>query len=211
MSSGDEGDGSLDWRSGNPTHAQDMYSILTGTAQDVSMLIDYLPTYLFPNEEQKIVDWGIMGISLGGHAVYGCLIDGRCSIGTTDLDDRLAWGCVVIGCPSYIDLMEYRLEKCGLPVSAEYLPEPFRRLVDRNSPGSYFRRTGDVPDALKTKDILILSGQDDNLVPWSASEPFVTKLQEGSPSVQVKLYPGVKHEFAPEMRTDFRNWFLKHI
>jgi hypothetical protein len=53
-----------------------MYSILSGTANDVSMLIDYLPSYLFPNDEQQIVDWGVAGISLGGHAVWLCLKNG---------------------------------------------------------------------------------------------------------------------------------------
>jgi hypothetical protein len=39
------------------------------------MLIDYLPSYLFPNEERNI-DWGVMGVSLGGHAVWLCLEKG---------------------------------------------------------------------------------------------------------------------------------------
>ena len=69
-------DWSLTWRDDNPTHAQDMYSILCGTAHDVSMLIDYLPSYLFPNDENEIVDWGVCGVSLGGHAVWICLSQG---------------------------------------------------------------------------------------------------------------------------------------
>ena len=36
------------------------------------MLIDYLPGYLFQNEERDF-DWGVMGVSLGGHAVWLCL------------------------------------------------------------------------------------------------------------------------------------------
>ena len=67
---------SLTWIEDNPTHAQDMYSILCGTAHDVSMLIDYLPSYLFPNDENEIVDWGVCGVSLGGHAVWICLTQG---------------------------------------------------------------------------------------------------------------------------------------
>lgn len=66
---------SLTWKEDNPTHAQDMYSILSGTAHDVSMLIDYLPSYLFPTEERSI-EWGVMGVSLGGHAVWLCLEKG---------------------------------------------------------------------------------------------------------------------------------------
>ena len=53
-----------------------MYSVLSGTAHDVSMLIDYLPTYLFPTGEYEVVGWGVAGVSLGGHAVWLCLEKG---------------------------------------------------------------------------------------------------------------------------------------
>jgi hypothetical protein len=66
----------------NKTHAQDMYSILSGTAHDVSMLIDYLPSYLFPKDDHEIVDWGVCGVSLGGHAVWLCLFQGSPSSDT---------------------------------------------------------------------------------------------------------------------------------
>lgn len=41
-----------------------------GTAKDVSLLIDFLPSYLFPNGERTVSDWGIAGISLGGHSSW---------------------------------------------------------------------------------------------------------------------------------------------
>ena len=53
-----------------------MYSILSGTARDVSTLIDYLPSYLFPDDDREIIDWGVAGVSLGGHAVWHCLAHG---------------------------------------------------------------------------------------------------------------------------------------
>jgi len=40
------------------------------------MLIDYLPSYLFPTGEYEVVDWGVAGVSLGGHAVWLCLEKG---------------------------------------------------------------------------------------------------------------------------------------
>jgi dienelactone hydrolase len=57
-------------------HAQDMYSILSGTANDVSMLIDFLPSYIFPEDEGRVTDWGVAGVSLGGHATWLCLAHG---------------------------------------------------------------------------------------------------------------------------------------
>jgi hypothetical protein len=53
-----------------------MYSTLSGGANDVSMLIDYLPSYLFPNDEHKIVECGIAGKSLGGECAWICLAKG---------------------------------------------------------------------------------------------------------------------------------------
>ena len=69
----------MNWVNGNPCHAQDMYSILSGTAHDVSMLIDYLPSYLFPNDDREITQWGVLGVSLGGHTVWLCLARGYLS------------------------------------------------------------------------------------------------------------------------------------
>jgi hypothetical protein len=69
---------SLSYNEKNPMHAEDMYSILSGTAEDVSMLIDYLPSYLFPQDEVDI-EWGVAGVSLGGHSSWLCLAHGSFS------------------------------------------------------------------------------------------------------------------------------------
>ena len=53
-----------------------MHSILAGTAKDVSMLIDYLPSFLFPTDEYDITEWGVMGMGLGGHSTWLCLQNG---------------------------------------------------------------------------------------------------------------------------------------
>ena len=45
-------------------------TFLAGTAQDVSYLIDFLPSYLFPSNERPIAQWLIGGKSLGGHATW---------------------------------------------------------------------------------------------------------------------------------------------
>jgi len=50
--------------------------ILAGTAQEVSFLIDFLPSYLFPNGERTIDTWAVAGVSLGGHSTWHCLKDG---------------------------------------------------------------------------------------------------------------------------------------
>jgi hypothetical protein len=66
----------MTWKEGNMTHGQDMYSIISGTTKDVIMLMDLLPGYLYPYEEHGVLDFGVMGVSLGGHATWLCLLQG---------------------------------------------------------------------------------------------------------------------------------------
>lgn len=58
------------WRSGNETHAQDMFSIFHGTAVDVSLLITYLPSYIFPTSNHTVSTNLVCGVSLGGHCAW---------------------------------------------------------------------------------------------------------------------------------------------
>ena len=44
----------------------DMYAMQRGTARDISFLVDFLPSYLFPNGEKVIEKYGVTGFSLGG-------------------------------------------------------------------------------------------------------------------------------------------------
>lgn len=46
----------------NPSHAADMYSTQMGTAQDVSLVMDFLPAVLFPNDEHSVDRWICMGV-----------------------------------------------------------------------------------------------------------------------------------------------------
>ena len=44
-----------------------------GDAKDASFLIDFLPSYVFPNDERQITNWTISGRSMGGHAAWHVL------------------------------------------------------------------------------------------------------------------------------------------
>lgn len=59
-----------DWRSGNATHAQDMFSVFHGTAVDVSLLITHLSSYIFPTASHTITTNLVCGVSLGGHGAW---------------------------------------------------------------------------------------------------------------------------------------------
>lgn len=63
----------LAWRDAeydNKTHAMDMWSFQKSAADTVSLLIDLLEFYVFPDQDTKIVQYGVLGFSLGGHASY---------------------------------------------------------------------------------------------------------------------------------------------
>lgn len=91
------------WRTGNEHHAPDMFGQYAGTAVDLSLVIDYLDSYIFTDNtagtgERKIVQNIVLGISLGGHACWHVLMK----------EPRVSAACVVIGCPDYMSLMSDR-------------------------------------------------------------------------------------------------------
>src|SRR4051812_33992385 len=54
--------------------------LAAGAVRDVSFLIDFLPSYLFPMGERTISEWVVAGISLGGHATWILLSSGMGSV-----------------------------------------------------------------------------------------------------------------------------------
>ena len=172
----------LAWANGNQTHFQDMFGIYYGTAQDVSMLVTFLPHYLFPRGEGRVENWICTGVSLGGHATYCVLSD----------DERVAAGVVVIGCPDITALMGLR---AGDGDRETMMPSRFCELVGNLGPRL---------ERVKVKDVLILKGDEDPLVLWEASEEFVGRLSREK--AKVKGYPGVGHAFPAEMQRDAVEW-----
>ncbi|KKK15644.1 hypothetical protein ARAM_000650 [Aspergillus rambellii] len=130
------------WRDGNPRHAQDMFAIFQGTARDVSLLIDYLPSYIFPQSNRRVSENLVLGISLGGHAAWSCILH----------EPRITTGVVIIGCPDYVNLMadRARLSKlstwttpAGAGAGATFLgsqdfPASLLETVARYDPASLF-------------------------------------------------------------------------
>jgi len=78
------------------------------------------------------------------------------------------------------------------------LPHAFLELVSKLGPR---------PDVLSRKDLLILKGDDDQLVPWSASQGFVSLLLPEK--AEVVGYPGVGHAFTDEMREKSAEWIVQ--
>jgi hypothetical protein len=130
--------------------------------------------------------------------------------------------------------MECRLGKPRRPVrvNAPELPDSFKRILGHHDPGMIFRKgKQEIPFPLKLKHILVLSGKDDELVPWQASHKFVKGLKaqidtlreqvesgqrelgnnQTPGELEFHVYDGVGHEFTDEMKTEFNKWILQFI
>ncbi|KAJ5594527.1 uncharacterized protein N7459_000735 [Penicillium hispanicum] len=209
------------WKEGNPRHAQDMFSIFRelmpmhspyqreisnadhvqeGTARDTSLLMDYLACFIFPNGEYNISENLVLGVSLGGHAAWSCLLH----------EPRVTAGVVIIGCPDYLNLMVDRARLSKLPswtksnppgseiLGSEAFPASFVDVVKQYDPAGLMlshvkgapglARDGPLPDptdkeqqelrpllerCLAGKRILNLSGGMDKLVPYHRGEIFL--------------------------------------
>ncbi|KAF2029605.1 hypothetical protein EK21DRAFT_89693 [Setomelanomma holmii] len=224
------------WRQGNPRHAQDMFSCYHGTAADTSHLMNHLESYIFhtpnsPNITQHLA----LGISLGGHATWHCLLS----------DPRITAGVVGIGCPDYTRLMtdRARLSKRKTytdttPPGALFLgssdfPQALQDAIAQSDPAGLllpgqFNPTGSDPtpskasldrfrillrERLHGKRILNLSGKVDKLVPYAAGEPFLKVFKQvlsEDKSLDVGfedvLFDGVGHAFPKAMADKATEW-----
>ncbi|KAL2862929.1 uncharacterized protein BJX67DRAFT_385165 [Aspergillus lucknowensis] len=195
------------WKQGNPRHAQDMFSVFQGTARDTSILIDYLPAFVFPRSDRQITENLVLGVSLGGHAAWSCILH----------EPRISTGVVIIGCPDYANVMADRARLSKLPsftsttppgaqfLGSEDFPSSLLDAVRRYDPAGLFLshldltteaqpiRSAPIPEPTESqkvalrplltrciagKRILNLSGGVDKLVPYHKGETFLAWLKQ---------------------------------
>jgi pimeloyl-ACP methyl ester carboxylesterase len=224
------------WRQGNPRHAQDMFSCYHGTATDTSHLMNHLESYIFNTAQSPSITQHLaLGISLGGHATWHCLLS----------DPRITAGVVGIGCPDYTRLMtdRARLSKRETytrtqPPGASFLgspdfPQALRDAIAQSDPaglllpGHFDPTKADSPpskasldrfkilvrERLHGKRILNLSGKADKLVPYAAGEPFLKvfkQILDEDKSLDIDfedvLFDGVGHAFPKAMADKATEW-----
>lgn len=169
-----------------------------GTARDTSILIDYLSSYIFTHNEHVLSQHLALGVSLGGHSTYHCLLQ----------DPRITAGVVVIGCPDYARVMSQRARKSKLEtwtktegkdfIGSKDFPKGLLQAVEKYDPAGlllgeldsdnldYTRELTEAEktrikpilrDTLGGKRIMCLSGGADKLVPYKDSEPFLNWLK----------------------------------
>ncbi|KAF9494486.1 hypothetical protein BDN71DRAFT_1483035 [Pleurotus eryngii] len=190
----------MSWSEGNPNHALDMYGIQLGTQRDLSHLIDFLPLYLFPNGERTIVQWGVAGISLGGHTAWLALAH----------EPRITFAVVILGCADYLALMSRRAAESEFELASPTLPPSLVSLIGQVDPIYTPYTVNDSRNPFLGKKILVLRGAMDRIVPWSASARFVQDLQVGERGLKkVMVQEGVGHECTLEM-TKLMAEFLRY-
>jgi len=185
------------WKHGNARHAQDMFSVFQGTAADTTQLITYLSGYVFPNNEHTVSEHMVLGISLGGHSAWHCILH----------DPRVTTAVIIIGCADYTRVMTDRARMSKLetytkstPPGATFVgspdfPKALCEAVEKWDPTGLFigHMQGNVrfqdqfrdpteaeiaklvplmKSHLQGKRIMNLAGGVDKLVPYKASKPF---------------------------------------
>ncbi|KAK6513939.1 hypothetical protein TWF506_008369 [Arthrobotrys conoides] len=194
------------WRSGNELHAIDMFGIYQGTSHDVSLLIDHIPSYVFPDGNKTVDGWLCAGVSLGGHATWLSLVN----------EPRVKGGVVIIGCPDFQSVMTHRAWKSKLKsyqedrfIGSPDYPKTLDSTVRRTDPVGIIMRDRSqtessrlIKERLGGKKILSLSGAADKLVPYDCSKPFLDLLKaEGQGLIDIKdiAYDGIGHDCTEQM------------
>ncbi|KAF8638187.1 hypothetical protein AX17_002384 [Amanita inopinata Kibby_2008] len=131
---------------------------------------DFLPFYLFPSGERTIDRWVVAGISLGGHSAWLALSQ----------DPRVKYANIPVTPPYFPCNLQDHIHQCG-PTSVPY------RATNSSNP-------------FIGKKILIITGEDDCLVPWNVYEQFVNELEVGDEGTKrVHIIKGVGHKCTEEM------------
>lgn len=95
--------------------------------------------------------------------------------------------------------MQHRTEQSSIPFAPPYIPNSLLDSIKRLDP-SPFSSSSDEKNHFLDKKVLVLSGEADPLVPWTASKPFVDSLNVGPSGVKkVIVAPGVGHEVTADM------------
>jgi len=174
----------------NDNHAVDMYAIQVGTARDISYLMDFLPSYLYPAGEKVISQWIMSGISLGGNSGWIALAH----------DPRVKIGVFLIGCPDYTTLIAHIAKRSDIKLIPPIMPDILHEAIKRNDPPFTPYQASDFTNPFYGKRILALFGGADQLLPWSISKNFFEKLNVGEHGFkEAIIYPGVGHECTREM------------
>ncbi|KAH8650758.1 hypothetical protein BGZ61DRAFT_375485 [Ilyonectria robusta] len=182
------------WRTGNPNHAMDLVAICQGTASDVSLLIDHLPSYIFPSGKVSITQHLCCGVSLGGHITWQLFVG----------EPRITINIILLGCADLRALLTDRARLSNLPSYADTTPPGDKFIGSRDFPGTLAIALRDIDAAqrimslaygasgrepseaeaqqvrksiiserLRGKRLLVVSGGADKMAPYKLTSPVM--------------------------------------
>lgn len=166
------------------------YAVYTGTARDVTFLIDFLPAVLgLPCDRV-----GMVGRSLGAHATLMAMAH----------DPRIRVGVALIGSGDNLTQLTRRLEAYGIPPAERdaYLTPALRETIERHDPIAHAAAFADRP-------LLMLQGGEDEVVCGEANERFeaAARSRYTQPErLRRTVFPGVGHNVTPAMWAEGRAW-----
>ena len=166
------------------------------------------------------MQWAVGGVSLGGHATWFALShEPRLRVGIPIIGAPSPTTCPrpchstpPAGCSDYLHLMSRRANNSGIAFEPPYIPASFLAYVRANDPPYSPYTQPDTSHPFFGKQILVLSGADDPIVPWESSEEFVKNLEVGPGGTKkVIVYPGVAHKCTDDMIKETSEFVWEHI
>ena len=128
------------------------------------------------------------------------------------LEPRVTVGIPIIGCPDYLPLISARAKGSSVPFGPPYFPNTFLSLLDCLEPASKDHyKSLNAANPFLHKKILVLSGEKDTLVPWTASKNFIDNLEVGSGVEKVVIVPDIGHEYTKEMVIEMAQFLSKEV
>ncbi|KAK4934789.1 hypothetical protein LTR10_024029 [Elasticomyces elasticus] len=201
----------LTWSDGNDNHGMDLLSLISGSAQDFKLILDYLPSY-FP---QFTHFYNIMaGVSLGGHTAWRM---------ASMAQGQLRGLAMVVGCPNLSALLLSRLgiDHASLGTTEDEMHNvPYERLEKVMNEEQQRRwpkaladlvRDGDrmIADEFPTEvPLLLCNGRQDPLVPARHTAAWVRRQQERQSAEKIRFFvqDNTGHSCTKEMVAMLAGW-----
>ncbi|MCK5834551.1 MAG: prolyl oligopeptidase family serine peptidase [Lentisphaeria bacterium] len=170
---------------GVENYVSNSYGIYTGTAKDISHIIDFLPTLGISSPRIAVT-----GFSLGGHACFASLV----------LDPRIKVAIPVCGAGDRLMQLSIRSNN----------PKQFKSEIS-NALHTLFEKYDAIHHLEKLADrkILMIHGAEDQVVSPAVNQNLYEKLIKihNNPSdLKISLYSGIGHQLTPTMWKEAINW-----
>ena len=161
------------------------YGILTGTAMDISHLIDFLPL-----EGMTTSRIAVTGFSLGGHVCFASLV----------LDPRIKVAIPICGAGDR--LMQLGLRSSNFEEFQSEVPSALVGLFQKYDAIHHL-------DLLADRKILMIHGADDLVVSPVVNQNLYEKLikiHQNPTDLKISLHPKVGHKITPAMWQEAVEW-----